>query len=405
MTCSSHKPPTDRPRVAIVGAGVVGLGVGWRLAQAGCRVDVYDKGAAGRGATWAAAGMLAAGAEVEPGEEKLFALNRRSQLMWPDFAAEVEDASGIPVGYRAEGTLVVATNRDELRQLQFTFDVQRRFGVESRQVSAAEARTMEPYLRASVAGGIFCPEDHQVDNRPLVQALAKLAADAGVRVHEHMPVRRIVVEGGRAEGLDVGESFQPADIVLLAAGPWSREIGGLPPEVLPPVRPIKGQMLALQMDPAEPLVRHVLWAPKIYLVPRNDGRLIVGATVEERGFDTTITAGGLLALLEAAWRAMPGIEELPVVETWVGFRPGCRDDAPILGPSGVDGLVYATGHHRNGILLAPLTIDLVSRMILTGETPEPLLPFGLDRFQGGRRPALATAPHLAPNTARETAPA
>ncbi|MET4698566.1 glycine oxidase [Constrictibacter sp. MBR-5] len=401
MTCLTHKPPTDCPRVAIVGAGVIGLGVGWRLAQAGCSVDIYDKGAAGRGATWAAAGMLAAGAEVEPGEEKLFALNRRSQLMWPDFAAEVEDGAGIPIGYRAEGTLVVATNRDELRQLQFTFDVQRRFGVESRQVSAVEARTMEPYLRGSVAGGIFCPEDHQVDNRPLVEALAKLAAGAGVRVHEHMPVRSIVIEGGRAVGLDLGEAFQPADVVLLAAGPWSREIGGLPPEILPPVRPIKGQMLALQMDPAEPLVRHVLWAPKIYLVPRNDGRLIVGATVEERGFDTNMTAGGLLALLEAAWRAVPGIEELPVVEMWAGFRPGCRDDAPILGPSGVDGLVYATGHHRNGILLAPLTIDLVSRMILTGETPEPLLPFGLDRFQGGRR----TVPATALNSAPETAPA
>ncbi len=368
------------PRIAIVGAGVVGLGVGWRLAQAGCAVDLFDSGQAGRGATWAAAGMLAAGAEVEPGEEKLFALNRLSQRMWPAFAEEIEVATGISVGYRPEGTLVVATNRDELRQLEFTVEVQRRFGVNSHRVSAVEVRGMEPHLRSTVAGGIFCPEDHQVDNRPLALALAQLCTAAGGRIHEHTPVRRIVIEGGRAVGVEVADRVHHADVVLLAAGPWSREIGGLPPEALPPVRPIKGQMLALQMDPAAPLVRHVLWAPKIYLVPRNDGRLIVGATVEERGYETAMTAGGLLALLEAAWRALPGIEELPVVETWVGFRPGCRDDAPVLGPSGIDGLIYATGHHRNGILLAPATADLVSRMILTGETPEPLRPFGLERF-------------------------
>ena len=149
---------------------------------------------------------------------------------------------------------------------------------------------------------------------------------------------------------------------MLAAGAWSREIAGIPAAHLPPVRPIKGQMLALQMDPAAPLIRHVVWAPHSYMVPRQDGRLIVGGTVEERGFDTALTAGGVLALLEGAWRAVPAIEELPIAETWVGFRPGSRDDAPMLGPSGIDGLVIATGHHRNGILLTPVTRAAISEL-------------------------------------------
>jgi glycine oxidase len=167
---------------------------------------------------------------------------------------------------------------------------------------------------------------------------------------------------------------------VLAAGAWSREIAGIPTAYLPPVRPIKGQMMALRMDSAAPLLRHVVWLPRGYLVPRRDGRLVIGGTVEERGFDDSMTAGGLLALLEGAWRAVPAIEELPIAETWVGFRPGSRDDAPILGPSGIDGLVIATGHHRNGILLTPVTAAVVSTYVLSGNLPESALPFAPSRF-------------------------
>jgi glycine oxidase len=167
---------------------------------------------------------------------------------------------------------------------------------------------------------------------------------------------------------------------VLAAGAWSRSIAGIPPELRPPVRPIKGQMLALRMDAAAPLVTHVVWAPGAYLVPRRDGRLLVGATVEEKGYDTSLTAGGMLTLLEAAWRAIPAVEELPIEEMWVGHRPGSRDDAPILGAAPIRGLVYATGHHRNGILLAPVTADAIARLVLDG-VAEPLIrPFGIDRF-------------------------
>ena len=152
----------------------------------------------------------------------------------------------------------------------------------------------------------------------------------------------------------------------------------------PPVRPVKGQMLALRMDPQTPLVRHVLCAPGVYLVPRRDGRLLVGATVEERGFDTTLTAGGILTLLEAAWRAVPAVEDLPIDELWVGHRPGSRDDAPILGPGPMASLIYATGHHRNGILLTPITADLIARLILDGVTDPALAPFAIGRFAHAR---------------------
>jgi glycine oxidase len=196
--------------------------------------------------------------------------------------------------------------------------------------------------------------------------------------------------GGRVSGVVTERSRNDADVVVLAAGAWSRDIAGIPAPCLPPVRPIKGQMLALSMDPLNPLLRHVLWLPRGYLVPRLDGRLVVGGTVEERGFDDKLTAGGLLALIEGAWRAVPSVEELAVAETWVGFRPGSRDDAPILGPSGIDGLVVATGHHRNGILLAPLTAEAVSAYILTGDLPEAARPFTPERFRKCRKKEAET---------------
>jgi glycine oxidase len=167
---------------------------------------------------------------------------------------------------------------------------------------------------------------------------------------------------------------------VLAAGAWSRGIAGLAPELRPPVRPIKGQMLALRMDAAAPLLNHVVWAPGAYLVPRRDGRLLIGATVEEKGYDASLTAGGILTLLEAAWRAVPAVEELPIDEMWVGHRPGSRDDAPILGAGPIEGLVYATGHHRNGILLTPITADAIARLVLDGVAEPAIRPFGIERF-------------------------
>lgn len=370
----------SKPSIAVIGGGVIGLGIGWRLATAGCPVHLFERGEAGHGASWAAGGMLAAGVETEPGEIGLRALNRLSQEMWPGFAAELEAAAGMSVDLRQEGTLVVALTRDDAGQLRFNYDFQRGLGIALEWLPGAEVRRREPHLHPNVVAGVYSPDDHQVDNRRVAMALRSAYLAAGGKLHEHAAVAAVDAVGGRAAGVRVGDERHAADIVVLAAGAWSGEIAGIPPVARPPVRPIKGQVLALRMDPQAPLLRHVLWAPRAYLVPRRDGRLLIGGTVEERGFDTTITAGAVFAMLEGAWRVIPGIEELPLDEMWVGFRPGSRDDAPVLGPSAMEGLVLATGHHRNGILLTPVTADAVSRFILTGELDEAIRPFAMDRF-------------------------
>jgi glycine oxidase len=329
--------------------------------------------------------MLAAGIEAEPGENALHGLGRASQKLWPDFARSLEAASGMAVDYRSEGTLAIALTRDDVAQLRFRYDFQRSVGVPLEWLSGAEAKRREPHLHPNVAAAVFSPGDHQVDNRRVATALRRAFLAAGGKLQEHKPVIALETEGGRINGLRLVDSSHRADIVVLAAGAWSSEIAGLPAAARPPVRPVKGQMLALRMDPEAPLLRHVVWGPGAYLVPRRDGRLIVGATSEERGFDGSLTAGGVFALLEGAWRALPGVEELAIDEMWAGFRPGSRDDAPILGPSSVPGLVLATGHHRNGILLTPVTAEAVSRYILEGAVDEAIRPFGIDRFAAAVR--------------------
>ena len=373
-----------KPRVVIIGAGVVGLGIAWRLAGRAI-VTLFDRAKAGSGASYAAAGMLAACCEAEPGEQALVALGRESQKRWPAFADELLRVSGIDVELRREGTLVLALTADDQATIAHGLEFQRSLGLPLEWLSAAATRAREPRLAGKIAGALFSPEDHQVDNRKLAQALRIAAEAAGAEIREHRPVKEISVQGGQARGVVLEDGTTvTADIVVLAAGAWSRTIGGLPADRRPPVRPVKGQMLALRMDAAAPLLSHVLWAPGVYLVPRRDGRLIVGGTVEEKGFDDTITAGGLLTLLEAAWRAVPAVEELPVDEIWVGHRPGSRDDAPILGPGPLDGLFYATGHHRNGILLAPVTADAMARLILDDVADPAIKPFGLERFLPAR---------------------
>jgi len=369
------------PKVAIIGAGVIGVGIAWRLAAKGARVDVFDRGAAGGGASHAAAGMLAACCEAEPGEDALVALGRESQARWPAFAAELLKASGIDVELRTEGTLVVALTADDQARIHHHLAHQKKLGLPLEWISAAETRRREPHLAGKLAGAVWSPEDHQVDNRKLAAGLRVAAEAAGASIHEHKPVKEISIAGGRADGVVLGDGTKvQADVVVLAAGAWSRTIGGLAPELRPPVRPIKGQMLSLRMDAVAPLMTHVIWAPGVYMVPRKDGRLIVGATVEEKAFDTALTAGGLLTLLEAAWRTIPAIEELPIDEMWVGHRPGSRDDAPIVGPGPAQGLIYATGHHRNGILLAPVTVDAIAKLVLEGALDPTIRPFGIERF-------------------------
>ena len=375
-------------RVAVIGGGVIGLSIAWRLGQLGAAVSLFEAGICGREASWAAAGMLAAQIETEPTEEGLLPLARDSQRLWPDFAAELEGVTGLPVGYRTEGTMMVALTRDDAEKLRFTHDLHRRMDLPIAWLSAAEVLAREPHLNPRLSGGVFSPLDGQVDNRLVAAALVKACRAVGCSINENSRVDGIDVANGRVAGLRLqgnGEGdalrYHAADIVVMAAGAWSRGIQGLPTRRRLPVRPVKGQMLALRMDASSPLLRHVVWAPNCYLVPRLDGRLIVGATTEERGFDRSQTAGGTLALLDGAWRALPAIEELPIDEMWCGFRPGSRDDLPILGTTDIDGLILATGHHRNGILLTPITAKTIAETIMTGTAPDLIKPFSLARFE------------------------
>jgi glycine oxidase len=363
----------------VVGGGVIGLGIAWRAALAGMTVTVVDQ-APGRGASWAAAGMLAPVTEVHYGEQALLALNLAAAARWPGFAVELEEASGRPVGYRPAGTLSVARDADDNAALEDLYQFQLRCGLEVERLRSRECRQLEPGLAPSIRGGVLAAGDHQVDNRALVEALLAAGHKAGVGLVEDRAVQ-LATDGDRVTGVVLaGGERLAAKTVVLAAGCWSGGLGGLAAEALPPVRPVKGQLLHLRGPADQPLCSRNVRGLEAYVVPRSDGRVVVGATVEEQGFDTQVTAGAVHDLLRAALELLPDVAELELVETVAGLRPGSPDNAPMLGPAGPDGLVVATGHYRNGILLTPVTADTVTELLVTGQVPGLIAPFGPDRF-------------------------
>lgn len=370
---TSATTPATATRVAVIGAGTIGLSIAWRLRQRGACVDVYERGAIGRGASWASAGLLAATAgHGGPAGSPLDALCRRGLALWPDFARELEAASEMEIGLRPEGTLVVALDAAEARSLGTAFEAWRAAGdAAQRWLAHDEVAEREPALAGTVTAARFCPDDRQVDARRLTAALAEAVRRAGGRIHEHHDVR--------VDTLD-------ADAVVLAAGAWSAQGTGAPPV---PVRPLKGQMIALHDAGPAPL-RHVVFTPDAYLVPRRDGRLLVGATVEERGFDVTVTDDAVQALRTAAARAVPALAEAPLLDAWAGSRPATPDEAPILGSLGSH-LVVAAGHGKNGILLTPITAALIADLVLGAPMPAWAAAFGAERF--GERAGAAWQEH------------
>ncbi len=373
----------ERADVAVIGAGLIGLSIAWRLARAGLAVAVVERGRAGDGASLAATGMLAAAAEHEPGGEGLSPLCVESQRLWHPFRDELEAESGLAIDYRREGTLVIALGRDEVERLRFRHELQRRDGLAAEWLSGPAVRAREPGLRPTVTAGLFCPDDHQVDPARVMAALRRALRAAGGRLVEETTVTALTREGGRITGIETSAGALRAGTTVLASGAWAGE-GGLIPDLALPVRPLKGQSMALQMTPRSGHLSHVVWTEQVHMAPKADGTLIVGATVEETGFDPHLTAGGLYALLEGARRALPGVEEMRVAGVWSGFRPTSDDDAPILGEAR-PGLVLAAGHHRNGYLLAPVTAEAVAALILRGETLPVAAPFGLARFTPSSR--------------------
>ena len=374
----------ETPEVLVVGGGVAGLGVAWQLAERGRRVRVFEAGRVGRGASWAAAGMLAPSAEIGFEELDLYALGTESLRRWRPFAAALEAASGTAVGYRDEGTLVVADDRDSARALRRHHAFQREHGAPVEWLSGDDARDLEPLLSPRVPAAVLAPQDHQVDNRAVVQALVQAARSAGAEVTEHAAVTHVRPDPAAPGVVLADGTAVDARAVVVAAGAWSAGVGGLDP--VAPVRGVKGQALALRLDPERGLdLGRVVRGPDAYLVPKADGRLVVGATSEDGVADTRTTAGGVYRLLEGAVAVVPAVEEMEFVEVWAGHRPASQDHAPLLGPSPHPGVFYATGQYRHGVLLAPVVAQEVAAAVgrfLDGhsETAPVLAPFSPARF-------------------------
>lgn len=344
-------------RVAVVGGGIIGLAVAWRCVQRGLDVTVYDP-APGGGAAAVAAGMLAPTGEARAGEEALQALMLESAGRWPGFAAELAKVSGLDLGYDVRGTLLVALTDDDLREVRRLVDYYQRAGQPIEPLTGRALREREPLLSPRVRGGAYAPGDHQVDPRLVLRALVAALGDVSFR-------REPVTDLSTVE----------ADVVVVAAGHGSAALAGLP------VRPVKGQMVRLRAP--MPGLRHVIRGyaqhRHVYVVPRADGEVVIGATEEERGLDITVTAGGVLDLLRPAADLIPEIVEYPLTETLANLRPGTPDNAPLLGVL-TPGVVAATGHYRNGVLLAPVTADAVAELAATGRTPAVIAAFAPGRF-------------------------
>lgn len=368
--------------VTIVGGGIIGLAIAWRAAQRGLATVVLERGdALARGSTHAAAGMLAPVSEAHLLERELLRLGLASAARYPAFVEELADASGEDVALLRCGTLAVARDRDEAEALDRERRVREQLGLTVERLLPSAARRREPALAPTVRLALEAPDDHAVDPRHLAAALARAVVHAGGEIRLGAAVAAVRHDGGRVTGVTLADGERIAGgQVVIAAGAWTEAIGGLPPDALVPVRPVKGQILRLR-DPAGPgLVTRVLRMDPGYLVPRGDGRYVLGATMEERGFDTDVTAGGVFELLRDASELVPGISELVLEELEAGLRPGTPDNAPALGPGALDGLHWATGHHRNGVLLAPITADAMLAA-LAGEPPDELVaPFAPGRF-------------------------
>jgi glycine oxidase len=373
-------PRSTRYDAVVIGAGLVGLACAWRASQRGLSVLVIDREAApGAGASHAAAGMLAPVTEADFGEERLLRVNLEARERWPAFAAELSERTGLPTGYRESGALVVAADRDDAEALRRLHDFQLSLGLDVEWLPPGRCRRLEPGLSPRIAGGILTHGDAQADPRATVRALAEAVDEVELGVE----VEGIEHDGGRVTGVRTASGVVECAAVVVAAGAWSP---GLAPDGKgPPVRPVKGQILELRVRGAmgEPFTR-IIRTPRCYLVARGDGRVVLGATMEEQGFDTTVTADGVYRLLEAAWEVVPEVGELELVGAVAGLRPGTPDNVAVVGPGELEGLIWATGHWRNGVLLAPLTGAVVADLLTGGALPDELAPLSPERFDRAR---------------------
>jgi glycine oxidase len=381
------RPAAD---VLVIGGGVIGLAIAWRAAQRGLQVVVADP-EPGRGASFAAAGMLTPIAEAAYAERHLFELGMLSLRQYPAFAAELTELTGLQTGFRQTGTLQVAYDADDLAMLAEHALLRESFGVQTHRLTSRECRQAEPLLGPAIGGGLLVEDDASIDPRLLTAALLAAARAAGV-VHVRQAASKLRTDAGQASGAELTDGTAvSAPQVVLSAGWSAAALAGLPVGVVPPIRPVKGQIVRLRPTAAtvagspspcllNRTVRGIVQGSPVYLVPRLDGELVLGATQEEMGTDTTVTAGGIWQLLRDARAIVPGITELEFAEAAAGLRPGTPDNAPVLGPSELPGLVLAAGHFRSGVLLAPVTADLIASQLATGTMDQAAEPFSVRRF-------------------------
>jgi glycine oxidase len=359
--------------VVIVGGGAIGLCCAWCAAQRGARAIVLDRDDPPSGATRVAAGMLAPIGELAFGEPELLRMTLAAAQRYADFVADLESASGLRTGYVRQGALHVALDRDEAAELRRVHDLQRSHGLGAEWLPPRRCRELEPGLTPSFSGGVHAPEEAAIDPRRMTAALLGALAGEGVEVRTGTQVTAALLEGERIEGVRTaaGEDLR-AGAVVLAAGAWAGQAEWLPESARPPVRPVKGQIVELRSPDGGAPCERIVASERVYLVPRPDGRLIVGATTEERGFDTTVTAGGVHELLREAYRLLPDVAEMELVEAMAGLRPGTPDNLPLIGHGALDGLILACGHYRNGILMAPITGDTVAGLLNGEPLPDAL---------------------------------
>jgi glycine oxidase len=360
-------------KVVVIGAGVAGLSIGWRLALGGAEVVVLERAQPGHGATWAAGGMIAATAEHADHDAPDAQFAERAASLWPDFAREIEERSGRPVSYRRDGSLLVASTKTRFDELAA------RASNRASMLEKAEARRLEPLLNDDIAGALFAPDDAQVDNRALGLALAHALVNAGGSVLTNEAVVRLEMTHDRIHGVRTPFALHQGDAYVLAAGAWSGGIEGLPLGVVPPIIPVKGEMIALLPASGVALPMRLVWGNDVYLIPRHD-RLFVGATATREGFDTALTNHAADWLATHATALLPTLSNWEVVEHWAGLRPGSPDDLPIVGETALSGLFIASGQYRNGILFAPAIADALHSLILERRTPPDIRAFDPKRF-------------------------
>jgi glycine oxidase len=361
--------------VVIIGGGVIGLAIARSLALRGVRdVCLIERGGLGAEASSAAGGMLLPQVEADRHDE-FFALACRSRDLYPSLAAALRDETGIDIELDTTGTLYLALNEHDYEEIEKRYNWQSRAGLTVELLSSTAARDLEPCISESTFGALLFPNDIQVENRRLITALANSVKALGVKTLTETTVESLRIEGNRITGVRTSRGDISCQTVVIAAGTWSSFLL----QSAPIITPVRGQMVCLESKPQ--LTRHVIFSPRGYLVPRQDGRLLAGSTSENAGFAKRVTAGGIASILRQALEISPAVANLPIVDTWAGLRPRAADGLPVLGPCGeIDGLFYATGHYRNGILLAPLTAELISEAIVAGKSSPLLAPFSPDRF-------------------------